>query len=188
MGYQELIASLRKEGSEKVKALHQETRAESEKIHEEEAEMIAKLMEEFREKEEALEKSQADRFFSAAQRTVRTIRLKAEANLADRLFGLALSCLHELRQDKYEKTFELLVNELPSTWWNEAVVHPDDKAMAETHFPNAEVVTDPAVIGGIEVYRENRRQHVINTFGKRLERAWEELLPLIVRDIYRESS
>jgi vacuolar-type H+-ATPase subunit E/Vma4 len=188
MGYQELIASLRKEGAEKVKALHQETRAESEKIQDEAAEMIAELREEFRVKEEALEKSREERSLSAAQRTVRAIRLEAEANLADRLSGLALTCLHVLRQDNYEKTFEMLVHELPSTWWNEAVVHSDDEAMARTYFPNAEVVPDPAVIGGIEVYRQDRRQHVINTFEKRLERAWEELLPLIVRDIYRELS
>jgi vacuolar-type H+-ATPase subunit E/Vma4 len=60
--------------------------------------------------------------------------------------------------------------------------------MAETHLPDSKIIPDYKITGGLEVFRENRKQHIINTFEKRLERAWEEILPFLIIDTYREAA
>ncbi|MEW6601620.1 MAG: V-type ATP synthase subunit E family protein, partial [Nitrospirota bacterium] len=76
----------------------------------------------------------------------------------------------------------------PAAAWDEVRVHSDDAVMARRYFPGAAVVADDQVSGGFEAAAENGRRHVVNTFEKRLERAWEEILPLLVIDAYREAS
>jgi len=188
MGYQELIASLRTEGEEKIKAIRDEAQAEAERINAESAEAIALMKEEFREKQETLGTHQEEQVLSSAENKARIIRLEAEHALSDRLFRLALLCLNELRNDNHENVFKSLCSEIPSVLWDEAAVNPDDAAMARRYFPDAGILPDPSINGGIEVFRENRRQHIINTFKKRLERVWEEILPFIVLDAYKEAS
>jgi vacuolar-type H+-ATPase subunit E/Vma4 len=188
MGYQELIASLRTEGKEKIKEIRDEAQAEAERINAEAADTIARMREEFREKQDTLGRHQEGHVLSSAGNKARIIRLEAEQSLSDRLFRLALSCLDELRNDEYEKIFKSLCSEIPSVSWDEAAVNPHDAGMAHSYFPDAEILSDPLINGGIEVFRENRSQHIINTFKKRLERVWEEILPLIVIDAYKEAS
>jgi vacuolar-type H+-ATPase subunit E/Vma4 len=188
MGYQELIASLRKEGEEKIKTIRAETEAEAEKIKAEAAGKIEQLREDFRKGETKLIRDQEKGVLSAAENQVRIIRLTAEKSLSDRLFKLALSCLHELRTERYESVFSSLVKELPSASWNEVSVNPEDAGMAGAHLPDSRIISDYKITGGLEVFRENRKQHIINTFEKRLERAWEKILPFLIIDTYREAA
>ena len=188
MGYQELIASLRAEGEEKIKEIRDDAQAEADRINEESADAIARVRKEFRGKQDTLGRHQEERVLSSARNKARIIRLESEQSLSDRLFMLAMSCLNELRNDEYEKVFKSLCSEIPSVLWDEAAVNPDDAGMARSYFPDAEIFSDPSINGGIEVFRENRRQHIINTFKKRLERVWEEILPSIVIDACKEAA
>jgi vacuolar-type H+-ATPase subunit E/Vma4 len=188
MGYQELIASLRAKGEEKIKEIRDNAQAEADSINAESADTIARMREEFREKQDTLGKNQEEHVLSSAGNKARIIRLYAEQSLSDRLFRLALACLEELRNDEYEKVFKSLCSEIPSVSWDETAVNPDDAGMAHNYFPDSKILSDPLINGGVEVFREIRSQHIINTFKKRLERAWEEILPLIVIDAYKEVS
>jgi vacuolar-type H+-ATPase subunit E/Vma4 len=188
MGHEELIASLRKEGEEKVQAVRDAAGVEVENIREETAGKIERLREEFRKKEARLTKTQEDDILSAAEKNARVIMLAAEKSLSDRLFHLSLTRLPELRRDGYENIFSALAGEIPSARWDEVRVHPSDAGMARRYFPDAGIVPDDDISGGFEAATENRRRHIINTFEKRLERAWEEILPLLVIDAYKETS
>lgn len=95
MGYQELIASLRTDGEEKVRELRDNAQAEADKINAEAADAIARLREESRKKQDTLARHQAEHLLSSAGDKARAIRLEAEQALAERLFSLALSCLAE---------------------------------------------------------------------------------------------
>ena len=188
MGYQELIDSLRTEGEKKAQAIRAETRAEADKITSETAGKIKQLREEFREKETALIMKQENDVLSAAENRARSIRLSAEESLSARLFELAGSMLHELRDARYTAVFASLVKELPPSAWIEALVNQDDASMTLVHFPGIHIIGDNRISGGIDVSAENSRQRIINTFEKRLERAWEEILSSLIYEIRKEAS
>jgi len=188
MGYQELIDSLRKEGEKKAQAIRAETRAEADKITSETAGKIKQLREEFRKKETALIMKQENDVLSAAENRARSIRLSAEESLSARLFELAGSMLHELRDARYTAVFTSLVNELPPSAWTEALVNQDDVSMTLVHFPGIHIIGDNMISGGIDVSAENSRQRIINTFEKRLERGWEEILPSLIYEVRKEAS
>jgi vacuolar-type H+-ATPase subunit E/Vma4 len=171
MGYQELIDSLRTEGEKKAQAIRAETRAEADKITSETAGKIKQLREEFRKKETALIMKQENDVLSAAENRARSIRLSSEELLSARLFELAGTLLHELRDARYTAVFASLVKELPPSAWTEALVNQDDAGMALVHFPGIHIISDNGISGGIDVSGENGRQRIINTFEKRLERA-----------------
>lgn len=188
MGHEELITSLRKEGEEKAQEVRNEAEAEADKIRAETAGKIEQLRQEYRTMELRLTRAQEADILSSAEKKARIILLSAERSLSDRLFNLSLSCLHELRRDGYENVFPALVKELPQAGWEEVCVHSADAVMAQRYFPGSEIVSDDTISGGFEAASENRRRHIINTFEKRLERAWEVILPSLVIDTYREAT
>ncbi len=188
MGHEELIASLRKEGEEKVRAVRDAAEAEAENIRAETAGKIGRLRDEFRNKEARLTKIQEDDVLSSAEKKVKTIMLSAEKSLSERLFNLSLPCLHELRMEGYENIFSALVREIPPVKWDEVRVHSADVGMARRYFPDSVIVPDDDISGGFEAALENGRRQIINTFKKRLERAWEEILPFLVIDTYKEAA
>ncbi|MBI5666146.1 MAG: V-type ATP synthase subunit E [Nitrospirae bacterium] len=188
MGHEELIASLRKEGEEKVRAVRDAAEVEADNIRAAAAGKIEQLREEFRKREARLTKIEEDDIISSAEKKARTIILSAEKSLSDRLFNLALICLHELRRESYENIFSALVKEIPQVKWEEVRVHSADAGMARRYFPGSVIVPDDDISGGFEAALESGRRHIINTFEKRLERAWEEILPSLVIDTYKEAS
>lgn len=187
MGHEELIASLRKEGAEKVQALRDEAGAEAEKIRAETDGKIKRLREEFRDKEAGLLKAREEEILSSAERKAKAILLTAEDSLSARLFKLSLACLHELREKGYEDIFSALIKEIPSAPWNEVRVNPSDTGMAREYFRGPVIVPDKDISGGFEAATENGRRQIINTFEKRLASAWEEIMPLLVIDAYKEA-
>jgi len=188
MGHEELISSLRKEGEEKVRAIRDAAEAEAENIRMETAGKMNRLREEFRKKEARLTILQEEDALSSAQKKARTIMLSAEKSLSERLFHLSLTFLHELRREGYENIFSTLVREIPPVKWDEVRVRSADVRMAQRYFPDSMIVPDDDISGGFEAAVENRKRHIINTFEKRLERAWEEILPFLVIDTYKEAS
>ena len=188
MGYQELIDSLRKEAHGKVQAIREKTSAEAEQIKTETSGKIKELREEFHIREMKLIREKEGALLSTAGNKALSIRLSAEKSLSDRLFNLAGSLLSELRDNRYPDNFVSLIRELPSAEWQKAKVHPEDVSIAQEHFQGVEIIPDAQITGGIEVFSEKGRQHIINTFEKRLERAWEEILPLLMSAIYKGTS
>jgi len=188
MGHQKLIDTLRKDGSERVIAIRNETETEAERIKRERTERINKLRNEFHRKEASLSLALAEEEILSAEKRAQGIMLSAESDLSERLFSLAGPLLSELRASGYQEIFLSLVKELPDAEWTYIKVKPDDSRMAGALFPNAVITPDNKITGGIEASRENGRQYIINTFEKRLERAWEEMLPLLMSEIYKEIS
>jgi V/A-type H+-transporting ATPase subunit E len=64
-------------------------------------------------------------------------------------------------------------------------VNPADTDIAKRSFPEADIIADQNITGGMTVLLGNGEVQVSNTFEKRLEKAWEEIAPLIIKDIYR---
>ncbi len=186
MGYQELIESLRKEGEEKIQSVRNEANAEAEKIKTETAGQIQHLREGLQKKEAALTRSVAEEVRTEAEKKARELRLAEHNAVSERLFTVAESILSQLRDDRYPETFAALVKELPSTEWDAVKVHSLDTAMAAEHFPGAQIIEDSQITGGMEVSRDEGRRSIINTFEKRLERAWEEILPLLLNEVEKE--
>jgi V/A-type H+-transporting ATPase subunit E len=54
-------------------------------------------------------------------------------------------------------------------------------------FPDAEVIADESISGGLDAATAGGRIRVVNTFEKRLERAWPILLPEMIRAVYHEA-
>ena len=67
-------------------------------------------------------------------------------------------------------------------------VNPEDIELAKAYFPDSEIIPDGNISGGLDVLTGDGRIRVINTFEKRLERAWADMLPELIRDIYKEIS
>ena len=188
MGYKELIQSLQKEGEEKIRLQWNDVEAEAENIRAETSGRIEQMREEYGIKQQVAQQNQEKRIFSEANKKARKIRLLAENTLSDRLFLLALSCLSELRNDRYKGIFESLVKELPDAQWNEVRVSPDDLQLAEKYFAGAHLIPDNRITGGLLVLTDDRKIHINNTFEKRLERIWEDILPILIKDIVKGAS
>jgi V/A-type H+-transporting ATPase subunit E len=55
--------------------------------------------------------------------------------------------------------------------------------VARQLFPQAEIVIDEGISGGLVASSADGRITVINTLEKRLERLWPRLVPEILRDV-----
>jgi len=188
MGCKELIESLRAAGDEKIRAMQQEEEREAGKIRAEVAEKIGQLRKVRNETHviEAAEKTSTA--LSEAAHRARLIRLVAEKALAERLYSLALASLQQLRNAGYRAVFAALARELPHFAWKTVRVNPIDRALAQEHFPEAELVPDNTIAGGMDVTSDEGKVRVVNTFEKRLERSWDEMLPTLLRDVYDEAA
>jgi V/A-type H+-transporting ATPase subunit E len=186
MSGRELIESLRKAGDEKAGMLRQEAEAAAREMRAGLADRLARLRAD-RERDQSLAANAAlSARVSEANNQARRSRLIVEQALADRLFAAAGSSLRRLRDEGYPRVFEMLAWELPFLTWNAVRVNPSDVETAKRVFPDAEIVPDETISGGMDASTEDGAVRVINTFEKRLERAWPDLLPLLIRDVYGE--
>ncbi|UCD35690.1 MAG: V-type ATP synthase subunit E [Nitrospiraceae bacterium] len=189
MGHRELIESLRKDGEESINRLWSEVKAEAEKIEEEASRNVNELREKYGRKQESVIRQQEDAVLAEARNRARSIKLKAERALSERLFPIAESSLGALRNAaEYNEVFKLLVRELPDRTWDEVQVNPRDADITREHFPGARITGDDAVAGGFRVLRAEGKICIANTFKNRLEKAWEDLLPVLINAIYEEIS
>ncbi|MBZ5600739.1 MAG: hypothetical protein LAO79_00365 [Acidobacteriia bacterium] len=125
---------------------------------------------------------------AAAEREARDIRMRAAIALAERLHGLALAELPNLRAQNPESLFSALAAELPVVAWQKVKVNPGDETLARQHFPQAHLECDPRISGGMATEAEDGRIRVNNTLEARLEAAWPELLSGLIATILREAS
>jgi V/A-type H+-transporting ATPase subunit E len=188
MGCKELIDSLRKSADDKIRSLWQEAEAGAERIKAE----TSRRIEEIRVNDARMLSSKAgektEKILWDANNAGRMQRLSAEKALSDRVFSLALSSLRQLRNEKYKEVFEKIVHELPPRPWQSVRVNPQDIRLAEEYFPGAEIIPDGNITGGVDAMIEAGKIRVINTFEKRLERAWEDIFPELMKVVFEEAA
>ncbi len=184
MGCKELIEALRREGDEKAQAIWQEAGAEAGKIRADANERINRMQEEYSLMQASTIKDQIEPILSDAKQKADAIRLAAEKDMSVHLYHLAVSILNNLRDEGYPDVFCPLVKELPFCKWEIVKVNPQDEKIAREYFPDSEIITDSSIAGGLEVQAKAGKIRISNTFEKRLERAWMEILPGLMRDIY----
>jgi len=183
MGCEELIESLKKEAEEKVREIWIEAEEEAGKMRA----GVSLRLEALRRENASGSSSEADqKVLLDAWNRARTIRLTSEDRLSARLYILAVSSLHLLRGKGYEDIFQRLALEIPPLGWHSVQVNQDDCDLAGKFFPDAGIAADRNITGGMEAEAEEGWVRVANTFEKRLERAWPQMLPGLIADIYRE--
>lgn len=189
MGYKELIEAIKDEGEKNIRELWAEVEAKAGEIRKEIESKAAALRIEYEERLNAEIEKKRGIILRDAEKEAALIGLRAQKELSERLFSTALSLLSDLRRENYSKVFVALSEEIPVSRWITVKVNPEDILLAESCFPGAKIISNPLITGGFEV--ENSDGNVIiNTFEKRLERLWPEILPVIlktIREMYEAS-
>ncbi len=186
MSSKELIESLRRSGDEKIRLLRQEMEKEAEAYQAAATRRITELRRQYEAQLTAATGEETIHALAEAGNKARAIRLLAEQQLSERLLTISRSLLQKIRDKGYPAVFEKMAIELPSLAWNLVRVHPADVDLARKYFPDAEIVPVETLTGGMDATVRDGTIRVINTLEKRLERAWNEMLPLMVKDVYRE--
>lgn len=184
MNCEELIESLWRKAEENIALIAQDANVDAERIK---SDMHLKINH-IREESQRLCSSEAEKrthdVLAEAEKKAQTMCISGIRLLSDRLYRIACSALPLLRNQDYQRTFTDLASELPLLTWKKVRVNNDDVDAAHAHFPEAEVIADPEISGGIDAETEGRKIRIINTFNKRLERAWEEILPDLMKEDY----
>jgi len=187
MSCKELIDSLRKGADERISKLWEDAEHEAGAARADIARKLGQQRGDGEKQLAAAARIAEVKALSEANNQARALRLAAEKELADQLLAAALSSLRALRTRDYEAVFGRLSRELPALAWQTVRVNPDDVALAKRIFPDAAVVGDRNITGGVDAATEDGAIRVVNTLEKRLERAWSELLPGLIRDVYEEA-
>jgi len=186
LGLEELINTLKKNGQKQIEDIWQQARDEADSLRKQKADAIARITEEH-----------ANKLASACQRSVRNIVAEAEIKargkklfayqkLDEVLRSTALKQLPKLRELDYENVFAWLVEELPDGQWEKIKVNPSDVDLATRFFSENIVQPDPAITGGLIAVNGDGRIIVDNTFEKRLERQWSQILPELIKNIEKK--
>lgn len=182
MGHRELIESLREAGAADLRAILELSASATASVEADCAARIAGLRRQYALNQEMAVAAERGRVVAAAEAEGALIRLEAEHQLAERLFRLAQAALVRL-QGETPSLFAALAAELPSCRWETVRVNPADRELAAAAFPEAQIEAEPEIHGGMVAVAPGGRIRVDNTLGKRLERAWPQLLPRLVRAI-----
>jgi V/A-type H+-transporting ATPase subunit E len=184
MGCKELIESLRRAADERIKLIWKEAEGEADKIRAEVSHRLDQLRESSSRTESLAATAAQVAAVSEANNRSRTNLLTAEKALSDRLFSVALSSLHRLRNSGYQETFGKMARELPPLAWKTVRVNPADVGLAKSIFTGAAIIPDKTIAGGVDAMTDGGKIRVINTFEKRLERAWVDMLPGLLKETY----
>lgn len=181
-----LIEELRRKAAEDSQALWRDAKAEAENCRLDAAREIEDRRSAVAAQAAATARRLEEAATAEAQRKVREMLAKAATALADRLHGLARVELARFREEGAGGLFEALASELPHRSWERVRVNPADLELARGIFPQAEVVCDAGIAGGMEAQAEAGRIRVSNTLETRLESAWPDILPGLVAEIFTE--
>jgi V/A-type H+-transporting ATPase subunit E len=184
MGCKELIESLRRAADERIRLMWKEAEAEADKIRAEVSHRLDQLRESSSRTESLAATAAQVAAVSEANNRSRTNLLTVEKALSDRLFSVALSSLHRLRNSGYQEAFGKMAWELPPLAWKTVRVNPEDVGLAKSIFTGAEIIPDKTIAGGVDAMTDGGKIRVINTFEKRLERAWVDMLPGLLKETY----
>jgi V/A-type H+-transporting ATPase subunit E len=187
MSGKELIDSLRSAADQKARSLWRDAEADAAAFRVQAEHRLEQMRSAAAQQQQRAANEHGLRLTAAADSRARSRRLAAELALANRLFGLARDSLSTLRQQDEERIFTACVRELPPLEWKTLRVNPEDRERARTMFPDAEVIADESISGGLDAATIGGRIRVVNTFEKRLERAWPILLPEMIRAVYHEA-
>jgi len=183
-----LIQRLQQGAAEETAALWKDARAEADQLRQEAArEIDAERLATAQQAAATVQRIEQEAT-AAAEREARDIRMSARIALAERLHGLALTELPNLRAQDPERLFNALAAELPLVEWQKVKVNPADETLARQCFPQTQVECDTHISGGMETEAEDGRIHVNNTLEARLGTAWPELLSDLIATILREAS
>lgn len=184
MNCEELIGSLWQEAEKKIAAISRETEEEETRIVKEALLKINRLQEESQQHCSSASGKRTEETLSEARRNARLINIKADLRLSERLYRISQSSLCELRNHAYRDYFRLMAEELPPLEWKTVRINPEDAGLALSHFTKAEIMADDSISGGMDVMTDNEKIRVINTLEKRLERAWVDILPHIMKEFH----
>jgi len=180
-----LIDELRRKSHEDQESLWQKARADAQGRRM----AAAQALEEQRKQSAQELAAKAAEFERAAaleaEATARGIRAAAKSALADRLRRLAIATLPDFRNPDL---FPSLEAELPDRTWERVMVNPADEDAARKLFHESKIANDPAIIGGFIVETEGGRARISNTLEARLENAWPEILPGLMKAVLEEIS
>ena len=188
MSCKELIESLRKGADEKGRLIQQEAEQAAGEAKADLERRLERLRGEADQKRMEASREAIAQALSTANNRARAVRLSAEQGLSVRLMESAALSLATLRRADYEDVFAKMAKEFPALAWKTVRVNAGDAARAKKYFPNAEIVVDAKIMGGMDASTQDGSIRVINTFEKRLERAWSDILPLLIKDAYQEVS
>lgn len=186
MSCKELIESLRKTAEERTRILWQEAEQEAAACRADIGRKLEQLRKELARRRVVVNGEVSSQALEVARTQARALRLCAEQKLSDRLYQVAVSCLPALRTAAYEDLFRKMAKELPGLAVQTVRVNSADIGIARKHFPGADVAPDGNITGGLDVSAAGGSFRVINTFEKRLERAWNGMLPALISEAYRE--
>ena len=188
MRHPELIEALHAAAEQKAATIWESARSEAEQCRVEAAHSVETRREEARQDLAATARKLEDDAIGRAEAEAKTIRIATGKTLAERAYRLASDSLPRFRDGGYESLFAALAGEIPEGPWRRVRVNPADLRLAQEFFPDAEIVPDESVTGGLEVEAEDGRIRISNTLETRLERAWPVVLPGLINDIVEEYS
>jgi V/A-type H+-transporting ATPase subunit E len=183
MDCEHLIECLWEEAGKRIQTIREEAQADTAKIGEETAVKIRSITEEHKKTTDAAVAKRIGEIRADAETKARLLSSSAAKRLSTRLYGEFRSSLPFLRNITNPDAFAGMAAELPPLSWGRVRVNPGDIAVARQHFPDAEIIPDNGISGGMDVSTGDGRIRVINTFEKRLERIWEELVPDLMQEI-----
>ena len=184
MNSEELIASIWQESEKKIRAMIQETDEEGSKIEQELMQALSRIRDDGQQHCSAASAKRMEEILGEAEKRARMINIEANMLLAERLYRISCMSLLGLRKQGYQEIFRHLAEELPLLPWKSIRVNPEDSGIAGEFFPGAEIITDELITGGMDVTTGDGNIRVINTFEKRLERTWEDIIPDLLKEDY----
>ena len=184
MNCEELIESLWQEAEKKIVAIIRETGEEETRINKEALLRINRLREDSQQRCLAASEKRTEETLSEAKKKARLINIAEDVRLSERLYRISHASLRMLRNRDYQSSFSIISKELPPLGWKTVRVNSEDAGIAQEHFPEAGIITDNRISGGMDVMTDDGKIRVINTLEKRLERAWEDILPHIMKEFY----
>jgi len=184
MNCEELIESLWKEAEKKIGVINRETTEEESRIITEALLKISCLREDSQQLCSSASGKRTEDALSEAEKKARLINIAEDLRLSERLYRISHASLRKLRNRDYQDSFRIMAEELPPLPWKTVRVNPEDSGIARDYFPEAGIITDDNISGGMDVMTDNGKIRVINTLEKRLERAWRDILPHIMKEFY----
>jgi V/A-type H+-transporting ATPase subunit E len=184
MNYEELIESLWQEAEKKIETMIRETSEEESKIEKEAMLTLSRIRDDGQQHSSYESAKRIEEILAEAEKNSRMISIEANIRLAERLYSTSCASLPGLRQQRYREIFMSMTSELPMLPWKIVRVNPEDSGIAAEQFPNAEIIADERITGGMDATTGDGKVRVINTFEKRLERAWEDIIPDLLKKDY----
>jgi V/A-type H+-transporting ATPase subunit E len=184
MNCEELIEALWLEAEKKIATIIRETGEVETRINKEALLRINRLREDSQHRCSSASKKRTEETLSEAEKKARLINIAEDLKLAERLYRMSQASLCKLRNRDYQGSFRIMAEELPPLPWMTVRVNPEDAGLAQEHFPEAGIIIDDNISGGMDVMTDDGKIRVINTLEKRLERAWGDILPHIMKEFY----